>query len=69
MEAYRVRIIRNNGEVSVRDYAFSQTVALLREATDEQREMFWSRVDRPMANNHESVVLPNGDDLWLVKQV
>jgi len=34
-----------------------------------QKAMFWSRIDKPMANLHESIILPNGDDLWLVKQV
>jgi len=69
METFRIRIIHANGEILVRDYAFSQTVALLKEATEDQKAMFWSRIDKPMANLHESIILPNGDDLWLVKQV
>lgn len=70
MEAYRIRIIHASGHITVRDYAFSQTVALLIEAgtTDEQRTKFWARVDRP-EDNHEPIVALNGDNIWLVKQV
>lgn len=60
-EAYRVRIIHTNGNISVVDKAFSQTVEMLRGVNDADRETFWDMVD--------SINLPNGENVKLARIV
>lgn len=58
MEAFRIRIIHVNGEISLRDYAFSQVCAMIKPMND--KEGFW---------NKEEIKLPNGDSILFVKEV
>ena len=58
MEAFRIRTIHADGSISVRDYTFSQVVALLRDVND--RDAFWYK---------KETALPNGDSIVFMREV
>lgn len=61
MEAYRIKTTALNGDISLRDYAFSQVCEyFLAGLSEEERDHFW---------DHDEVTLPSGRKAMFVKEV
>ena len=55
----RIRIIQADGRVFVRDMAFSQVVAMLKDLDKDTRDAFWRK---------KETALTNGDSIYLVRE-
>jgi len=56
---FRIRTIHADGQIRVRDLAFSQMVETLKGLTKEADKAFWNKTE---------TVLPNGDSIYLVRE-
>jgi hypothetical protein len=43
MEAYRIRIIHQDSSISLRDYSFSQVVAMIKDLSPANNKAFWDK--------------------------
>jgi hypothetical protein len=60
MEAYRIKFTLPNGDITVRDLAFSQTIETISALSQEDRDRFWGRpgiereeVELPLSNERQ----------------
>ena len=60
MEAYRIRIIHQDGSISLRDYSFSQVVAMIKDLSPANNDAFW---------NKKAVDTFEGKNILFVKEV